>query len=62
MFCILGQGGEGYERSKCPKFSLDDQWECIHDTFQYIHEEIIALKYDFEKLLDYLDDEWDLIN
>ena len=41
---------------------LDDQWECIHDTFQYIHEEIIALKYDFEKLLDYLDDEWDLIN
>ena len=46
---------EGKERSKCPKFSSDEQ--CIHDTFNYIHEEIIALKHDFEKLLDYLDDE-----
>ena len=45
----------GRERTKCPQFSLDEQ--CIHDTFQYIREEIIALKYDFEKLLDYLDDE-----
>ena len=45
------------ERRKCPKFSLDDPWECIHDTFEYIHEEIIALKCDFEKVLDYLDDE-----
>ena len=46
---------EGKERSKCPKFSSDEQ--CIHDTFNYINEEIIALKHDFEKLLDYLDDE-----
>ena len=46
---------EGKERSKCPKFSSDEQ--CIHDTFNYIHEEIIALKHDFEKLLYYLDDE-----
>ena len=48
---------ERSERRKCPKITLDEPWECIHDTFEYIHDEIISLKYDFEKLLDYLDDE-----
>ena len=38
-------------------FFIDDPLEYIHDTFEYIHEEIIALKCDFEKVLDYLDDE-----
>ena len=47
---------EGNEKRKYPKFTLDDPWECIHDTFEHILEEVIALKYDLENLLDYLDD------
>ena len=54
------QSKEGFknketERRECPKFSLDNPWEYIHDSFRYIYEEILSLKYDFEKFLDYLD-------
>ena len=54
------QSKEGFknketERRECPKFSLDNPWESIHDSFRYIYEEILSLKYDLEKFLDYLD-------
>ena len=39
------------ERRECPKFSLDNPW----DSFKYIYEEILSLKYDLEKFFDYLD-------
>ena len=46
-------------RKRSPKFFLDNPWEFIHDTFRYIYEVILTLKYDFEKLSDHTEnDEW----
>ena len=42
---------------ECPKFRLDNPWDSIHDIFKHINEEILYLKYDFEKLLDYLEND-----
>ena len=48
---------EESERKECPKFSLNNPWESIHDCFRYISVEILSLNYDFEKLLDYLEND-----
>ena len=52
-----GFKNEETERREAPNFSPDNPWESIHDYFRYICEEILSLKYDFEKTLDFLDDE-----
>ena len=48
---------ENTDGKECPKFRLDNPWESIHDVFNYINEEILSLKYDFEKLLDYFEND-----
>ena len=55
----IKEGFESIENEdrECPKFSSDNPWQSIHYTFKYIYQEILSLKYDLEKLLDFLDDE-----
>ena len=48
---------ENTGEKECPKFRLDNPWESIHDVFNYINEEILSLKYDFEKTLDYFEND-----
>ena len=45
------------QSEECPKFSSENSRESISSSFRYIYEEILSLKYDFEKLLDHIEND-----
>ena len=48
---------EEVEKRNCPGFSSENPWKSMNQIFKYIYEEILTLKYDFEQVLDFLDND-----